>query len=150
MFHASWHVQMKDPSPHQVWLLLQRNCWIWAAMKYPLATLLVLELLVTETILQKYISEILHREIYILWYFCMCIYTCIPMIWKEALNSIAVSQLILFHCYVRILAGSVLPMLEAVMEVLPSETIAVHFHDTYGQSLANIFLALQVWSGHWL
>lgn len=40
--------------------------------------------------------------------------------------------------------GSVLPMLEAVMKVLPSETIAVHFHDTYGQSLANIFLALQM------
>lgn len=40
--------------------------------------------------------------------------------------------------------GSVLPMLEAVMEVLPLESIAVHFHDTYGQALANILLALQM------
>jgi isopropylmalate/homocitrate/citramalate synthase len=35
-------------------------------------------------------------------------------------------------------------MLEAVMEIAPVEKIAVHFHDTYGQALANILLALQV------
>ncbi|MCO5601417.1 hypothetical protein L7F22_055538 [Adiantum nelumboides] len=40
--------------------------------------------------------------------------------------------------------GTVLPMLEAVMEVVPTRNIAVHFHDTYGQALANIFLALQM------
>ncbi|MCO5597432.1 hypothetical protein L7F22_051510 [Adiantum nelumboides] len=40
--------------------------------------------------------------------------------------------------------GTVLPMLEAVMEVVPKRNIAVHFHDTYGQALANIFLALQM------
>lgn len=40
--------------------------------------------------------------------------------------------------------GNVLPMLEAVMDVVPIEKIAVHFHDTYGQALANIFLALQM------
>ncbi|MCO5568248.1 hypothetical protein L7F22_021944 [Adiantum nelumboides] len=40
--------------------------------------------------------------------------------------------------------GNVLPMLEAVMDVAPVEKIAVHFHDTYGQALANIFLALQM------
>ncbi|KAI5080570.1 hypothetical protein GOP47_0003753 [Adiantum capillus-veneris] len=40
--------------------------------------------------------------------------------------------------------GSVLSMLEAVMEVVPTKNIAVHFHDTYGQALANIFLALQM------
>eukprot|EP00250_Pteridium_aquilinum_P010541 c19462_g1_i1 orf=179-1549(-) len=40
--------------------------------------------------------------------------------------------------------GNVLPMLQAVMEIAPIEKIAVHFHDTYGQALANIFLALQM------
>ena len=40
--------------------------------------------------------------------------------------------------------GTVIPMLEAVMSVVPSDKIAVHFHDTYGQSLANILISLQV------
>ncbi|GER40727.1 hydroxymethylglutaryl-CoA lyase [Striga asiatica] len=40
--------------------------------------------------------------------------------------------------------GSVLPMLEAVMAVVPIEKLAVHFHDTYGQSLPNILLSLQM------
>ncbi|KAF4379313.1 hypothetical protein F8388_013531 [Cannabis sativa] len=40
--------------------------------------------------------------------------------------------------------GSVVPMLEAVMAVAPVEKLAVHFHDTYGQSLPNILLSLQM------
>ncbi|CAO2837413.1 unnamed protein product [Amaranthus hypochondriacus] len=40
--------------------------------------------------------------------------------------------------------GSVIPMLEAVMAVVPVEKLAVHFHDTYGQSLPNILVALQM------
>lgn len=40
--------------------------------------------------------------------------------------------------------GNVFPMLEAVMEVVPVDKLAVHFHDTYGQALSNIFLALQM------
>lgn len=35
-------------------------------------------------------------------------------------------------------------MLEAVMSVVPTDKLAVHFHDTYGQSLANILISLQV------
>lgn len=35
-------------------------------------------------------------------------------------------------------------MLEAVVAVVPVEKIAVHFHDTYGQSLPNILASLQV------
>jgi len=34
-------------------------------------------------------------------------------------------------------------MLEAVKEVVPLPQLAVHFHDTYGQALANILVALQ-------
>lgn len=30
------------------------------------------------------------------------------------------------------------------MAVVPLEKLAVHFHDTYGQSLPNILLSLQV------
>jgi hydroxymethylglutaryl-CoA lyase len=41
-------------------------------------------------------------------------------------------------------AGSVAPMLEAVTAVVPVECLAVHFHDTYGQALVNILIALQV------
>ncbi|KAK9692281.1 hypothetical protein RND81_09G253500 [Saponaria officinalis] len=40
--------------------------------------------------------------------------------------------------------GTVIPMLEAVMAVVPAESIAVHFHDTYGQSLPNILASLQM------
>ncbi|XP_010247162.1 PREDICTED: hydroxymethylglutaryl-CoA lyase, mitochondrial-like isoform X2 [Nelumbo nucifera] len=43
--------------------------------------------------------------------------------------------------------GSVVPMLEAVMAVVPSEKLAVHFHDTYGQALANILVSLQIGIG---
>jgi hydroxymethylglutaryl-CoA lyase len=35
-------------------------------------------------------------------------------------------------------------MLEAVMAVVPVEKLAIHFHDTYGQSLPNILVSLQV------
>ncbi|KAF3453196.1 hypothetical protein FNV43_RR03635 [Rhamnella rubrinervis] len=40
--------------------------------------------------------------------------------------------------------GTVVPMLEAVMAVVPVENLAVHFHDTYGQSLPNILVSLQM------
>ncbi|TVT99490.1 hypothetical protein EJB05_55159, partial [Eragrostis curvula] len=40
--------------------------------------------------------------------------------------------------------GSVVPMLEAVMPFIPVDKIAVHFHDTYGQALANILVSLQM------
>ena len=35
-------------------------------------------------------------------------------------------------------------MVEAVAESLPVEELAVHFHDTYGQALANIFVCLEL------
>ena len=34
-------------------------------------------------------------------------------------------------------------MLEAVKKEIPATTLAVHFHDTYGQALANILVALE-------
>ncbi|KAL6595438.1 hypothetical protein ACP70R_047778 [Stipagrostis hirtigluma subsp. patula] len=40
--------------------------------------------------------------------------------------------------------GSVIAMLEAVMPFVPVDKIAVHFHDTYGQALANILVSLQM------
>ncbi|XP_023532379.1 hydroxymethylglutaryl-CoA lyase, mitochondrial-like isoform X1 [Cucurbita pepo subsp. pepo] len=40
--------------------------------------------------------------------------------------------------------GSVVQMLEAVMAVVPVDKLAVHFHDTYGQSLPNILVSLQM------
>ncbi|XP_072976626.1 hydroxymethylglutaryl-CoA lyase, mitochondrial-like [Typha angustifolia] len=40
--------------------------------------------------------------------------------------------------------GTVMPMLEAVMSVIPVDKLAVHFHDTYGQSLPNILVSLQM------
>ncbi len=35
-------------------------------------------------------------------------------------------------------------MLDAVLEVVPMHTVAVHFHDTYGQALSNILTSLQM------
>lgn len=46
--------------------------------------------------------------------------------------------------------GTVIPMLEAVFDVVPIEKLAVHFHDTYGQALSNILLSLQVSYLLWL
>ncbi|KAL9232634.1 hypothetical protein vseg_007720 [Gypsophila vaccaria] len=40
--------------------------------------------------------------------------------------------------------GSVVPMLEAVLDVVHVEKLAVHFHDTYGQALSNILISLQM------
>ncbi|MBC8337690.1 MAG: hydroxymethylglutaryl-CoA lyase [Alphaproteobacteria bacterium] len=39
--------------------------------------------------------------------------------------------------------GAALAMIEAVSEVVPVENLAAHFHDTYGQALANILAVLQ-------
>lgn len=38
--------------------------------------------------------------------------------------------------------AKVLAMLDAVLTVVPAERLAVHFHDTYGQALTNIYAAL--------
>lgn len=38
--------------------------------------------------------------------------------------------------------ATVLAMLDAVLTVVPAERLAVHFHDTYGQALTNIYAAL--------
>ncbi|OAY40192.1 hydroxymethylglutaryl-CoA lyase, mitochondrial [Manihot esculenta] len=38
--------------------------------------------------------------------------------------------------------GTVIPMLEAVLDVVPVDKLAVHFHDTYGQALSNILASL--------
>lgn len=35
-------------------------------------------------------------------------------------------------------------MLEGVLEKVPVDNLAIHCHDTYGQALANILIALQV------
>ncbi|MFR9718657.1 hydroxymethylglutaryl-CoA lyase [Aeromonas diversa] len=39
--------------------------------------------------------------------------------------------------------GSVAPMLDAVLGEVPAGQVAVHFHDTYGQALANLLPALE-------
>lgn len=41
-------------------------------------------------------------------------------------------------------AGSVQSLLQTVTRDIPIEKLAVHFHDTYGQALTNIFAALQM------
>lgn len=40
--------------------------------------------------------------------------------------------------------GTVIPMLEAVTDVVPIDKLAVHYHDTYGQALSNILASLQM------
>lgn len=41
-------------------------------------------------------------------------------------------------------AGSMAKMLSDVLTAVPVSALAVHCHDTYGQALANILIALQV------
>lgn len=43
-------------------------------------------------------------------------------------------------------AGSVRKMLDAVLSVAPPEKLAVHMHDTYGQALANVLVAIEVYN----
>lgn len=40
--------------------------------------------------------------------------------------------------------GTMSKMLEEVAKVVPFDRVAVHCHDTYGQALPNILIALQV------
>jgi len=40
--------------------------------------------------------------------------------------------------------GLTYKLIETVSKVVPLENLAVHFHDTYGQALANILTALQM------
>jgi len=40
--------------------------------------------------------------------------------------------------------GTTIPMLLEVKKKVPVNNLAVHYHDTYGQALANIFAALQL------
>ena len=40
--------------------------------------------------------------------------------------------------------GSVTRMLSAVLDEIPVERVAVHFHDTYSQALSNILVAMQM------
>lgn len=39
--------------------------------------------------------------------------------------------------------GKAKAVIEAVAKIIPTEKLAVHFHDTYGQALANIYAALE-------
>jgi hydroxymethylglutaryl-CoA lyase len=34
-------------------------------------------------------------------------------------------------------------MLDAVIDLIPKEKLAIHFHDTYGQAIGNIVVGLQ-------
>ena len=40
--------------------------------------------------------------------------------------------------------GKVWKMLKAVIEKVPKEKLAVHYHNTYGQALSNILASLEV------
>lgn len=40
--------------------------------------------------------------------------------------------------------GKVTELITTLQQQIPSEAIAVHFHDTYGQALANIYASLQL------
>ena len=82
-----------------------------------------------------------------------CALTC-PYEGDIAPNAVAqvAEQLLRLGCY-EISAGDTIgagtplrvqDMLEAVLKRVPVEQIGVHFHDTYGQALANVLAALQM------
>ena len=50
----------------------------------------------------------------------------------------------LSYLYFVMFLGSTQAMLEGVLESVPVDELAIHCHDTYGQALANILIALQV------
>lgn len=63
--------------------------------------------------------------------------------YNEKSKVIALSNILIWLVFL-IFTGSVIPMLEAVLDVVPIDKLAVHFHDTYGQALSNILISLQV------
>ncbi len=81
-----------------------------------------------------------------------CVLGC-PYEGKMAPQKVAAlaEQLINLGCYEISLGDTigvgtplaVVQMLGAVIEKMPVEKLAVHFHDTYGQALANIYAALE-------
>ncbi|KAH7728059.1 Protein Y71G12B.10 [Aphelenchoides avenae] len=72
---------------------------------------------------------------------------------KIAPNIVAniAQQLLEFGCYEVSLgdtigagsAGSVNALLDEVLKATPVEKLAVHFHDTYGQALSNVLVAIE-------
>lgn len=66
-------------------------------------------------------------------YLFLCHQIFFPHFWRPSFANLFFS-----------VSGTVIPMLEAVLDVVPVEKLAVHFHDTYGQALSNILLSLQV------
>ncbi len=68
----------------------------------------------------------------------------------ETVRDVAL-QLIKMGCYEVSLGdtigigtvGSISTLLSTVLQAIPANKLAVHFHDTYGQALANIHVALQ-------
>ena len=41
-------------------------------------------------------------------------------------------------------ASSVNALFDELLRVVPAEKITVHFHDTYGQALTNVLVAIEV------
>lgn len=58
--------------------------------------------------------------------------------------SVLLYQTFRFDLIFLIFAATVISMLEAVLDVVPIDKLAVHFHDTYGQALSNTLISLQV------
>ncbi len=69
--------------------------------------------------------------------------------WLKSLrksNHLDWVKILLAHLYwghLTFSTGTMAAMLEEVMSQLPASCLAVHCHDTYGQALANILIALQ-------
>ncbi|RYR60641.1 hypothetical protein Ahy_A04g017695 isoform B [Arachis hypogaea] len=62
----------------------------------------------------------------------------------KALNEMGCSEISLGDTIGVGTPGTVVPMLEAVLDVVPVDKLAVHFHDTYGQALSNTLISLQM------
>lgn len=61
----------------------------------------------------------------------------------ETLVEWGVEEVFLGETIGKATAADVELLLEHVLEVVPSDKIGVHFHDTYGQAIANTVVALQ-------
>lgn len=89
----------------------------------------------------------------------ICIKCPIGDVWKTIFSRVGTTLLLfgvflfcwfvyfsvsLISCFLFLCLGTVIPMLEDVIDVVPIDMLAVHFHDTYGQALSNILVSLQV------
>ena len=88
----------------------------------------------------QYSYTTLSEYLFVSWSDCLFVSFCFLTVFCLCLCSLL--YVFIFLCL--FLSGSIFEMLKVVSSHIPTSCLAIHCHDTYGQALANILVALQV------